>query len=314
MKIVFRLIALAIIGVVIWGLFFFPIRITRSVKVPYSMFKSGEQINNAYSLVKWFSPYTQKDTTRIQKGNNTQLISAEGYNTEISNITMHSSLLKVNYKNNKKIFALSTVTDSSELGTSIITLTYHSSLFNKWFNKSVVEKNAERSLDNLKDYMTDTRRFYGFEIQIVPVEDTIFLFSRTTVPLTQRREATRKIFEKLINYAEKNSAGYNGSRLYYTLPSNTDITIFASIGVSNIIEVPEDSDIQFKRMPFNKNLVATTYQGAFSKSEKAFRALESFITDHSMTSMAIPFQKFLSDGYDFADDQVVQLKVYYPVF
>jgi len=67
-------------------------------------------------------------------------------------------------------------------------------------------------------------------------------------------------------------------------------------------------------MPVGKNLLEASYQGPFGEAHKAYRALESFKTDHNLSSMAIPFQKFLSDGYDFADDQTVQLKVYYPIF
>jgi len=50
------------------------------------------------------------------------------------------------------------------------------------------------------------------------------------------------------------------------------------------------------------------------QAEKAYKALEEYKKDHNLVSMAIPFQKFMGDGYDFDDNQIVQLKVYYPVF
>lgn len=314
MKKIFWLLAFLVTGFAIWGLFFYPVSITQSVQVPYSMFKSGEQINNARNLVKWYAPFTLNDTSGITKKNNTQLVSSGDYSAEISNITMYSAIITAGYKKNKKAFAFNAIADSVEPNNSSINLAYHSNLFHKWFRKSELEKNAEKSLESLKDYMTDTRRFYGYEIQIVPVEDTTFLFNRMTVPFAERKEATKKIFEKLIAFAEKNNAGYNGTRIYYTQKSSIDITIFASIGVTNKVEIPSNSDIEYKRMPYKKNLLMATYQGPFGQSYRAFRALENFKTDHSMTSMAIPFQKFMSDGYDFDDDQVVQLKVYYPVF
>jgi effector-binding domain-containing protein len=250
----------------------------------------------------------------ISEKNNTQIVVSGDYRAEISNNTMFSAVITASYKNKKKKFNFTALTDTLETAFTFINLSYPTTLFNKWFSKSVVEKNAEKSLENLKDYMTDTRRFYGFEISMVPVEDTAFLFSRITVPQNQRREATKKIFEKLLAYAEKRNAGYNGTRIYHTLKSGNEITIFASIGVTNAIDIPENSDIEYKRMPFGKNLLVANYQGPFGESDRVYKALELFKTDHSMTSMAIPFQKFLSDGYDFADDQIVQLKVYYPVF
>jgi effector-binding domain-containing protein len=173
---------------------------------------------------------------------------------------------------------------------------------------------VEENLETLKDYMTDTRRFYGFEIQEITVQDTAFLFKRETVPLAEKQVAMKRIFEFLINYANQQNAGYNGTRIFYTLQSANEITLFASIGVTNMIEPSAASGIEYKRMPLGKNLIAASYQGPFGQSEKAFRALEMFKKDHNLSSMAIPFQKFMSDGYDFSDDQVVQLKIYYPVF
>jgi len=298
----------------VWGLFFYPVRIEKTVQVPYSMFKTGEQLINAKNLVNWLIPFTIKDTAGISKTNQKEIVVSGNYSAEINNISMFSTVITAKYNNSKKAFSFISLPDSSGSATTTIKLQYHSTLFRKWFSKSRLEKNAEESLENLKDYMTDTRRFYGYEIKIVPVEDTTFLFSRVIVPITERKEATKKIFEKLIAYAEKNNAGYNGTRIYYSQKSGSDIAIFASIGVTNIVEIPANSDIEFKRMPYQKNLLMTTYQGPFDQSNKAFVALENFKLDHSMTSMAIPFQKFMSDGYDFDDDQVVQLNIYYPIF
>ena len=43
-------------------------------------------------------------------------------------------------------------------------------------------------------------------------------------------------------------------------------------------------------------------------------AADMLPSDHRLSSMAIPYQKFLQEGYDFSDDEIVQMKVYYPVF
>jgi hypothetical protein len=308
-------ISLAIILATIAGLLFlYPVRVKKTIVVPYSMFKSGEQLNNAKNIVKWFSPFKISDTAAISKSEKKQSITSGGYSAEVSSITMFSSVITAAYKGNKKAFAFVSLADSTQSFASTVTLTYSTNLFSKWFSKSTLEKNAEESMEKLKEYMTDTKRFYGFDIQEEPVADTAFLFSRTVVPVNERRAATKKLFEQLINFAEKNNAGYTGNRIYYTLKAGNEITIFASIGVSNYIETTGDAVIQYKKMPLGKRLISTTYQGPLNQSTKAFTALELFKADHNLTSMAIPFQKFLSDGYDFEDNQIVQLKVYYPVY
>lgn len=206
------------------------------------------------------------------------------------------------------------MTDPDRPSGTEITLSYTTSGFRKWFTKNTLESNAEKSLENLKDYMTDTRRFYGFEIERTTVEDTAFLFTKETCPVSERKAVTKKMFEKLLAYATSKNAGYNGNRIYYTLKSGNELTIFASIGVNNMVETSASGDIEYKRMPFGKNLLVTTYQGSFMQTDKAYNALEEFKKDHNLLTMAIPYQKFLSDGYDFDDDQVVQLKIYSPIF
>ncbi len=314
MKKIYLILAIALSGLLIWGLFFYPVQIGKKIEVPYFMFKSGEQINSIVNIAKWYIPFSVTETSGVTIDKKNHTITSGDHLAELSGITPFSSVIKTKYKGKQQSFSFTALTDPADAASSEITLSYTSSLFRKWFTKNSLERNAEKSLENLKDYMTDTRRFYGFEIERTTVEDTALLFIRKVCPVTERNAVTKKIFETLIAYANEKKAGYNGTRLYYTSKTGNELTIFASIGITNVVETPESGEIQFKRMPFGKNLIVTGYQGPFMQSEKAFQALEAFKKDHNLLGMAIPFQKFMSDGYDFDDNQVVQLKVYYPVF
>jgi hypothetical protein len=42
--------------------------------------------------------------------------------------------------------------------------------------------------------------------------------------------------------------------------------------------------------------------------------MEQFKIDNRHVSMAIPFHKYLDEGYGFTEDQNVRVKVCYPVF
>ncbi len=314
MKKIYLLLATVLSVLLIWGLFFYPVRVTKKIIVPYSMYKSGEQLNNAVNAVKWYIPFSVNETSGVSVDKKNHVITWGDHSAKISDITPFSSLIKAKYKGKQQFFSFTALIDSTDGESSEITLSYTCSLFRKWFIKSNLEKNAQKSLENLKDYMTDTRRFYGFEIQKTTVVDTAFLFTKEVCTVNERKAVTKKLFEKLIAYANAKNAGYNGTRLYYTIKEGNELTIFASIGVASLEETPESGEIEYKEMPFGKNLLVTTYQGPFMQAEKAYQALEVFKKDHNLTQMAIPFQKFMSDGYDFDDNQVVQLKVCYPIF
>mgnify|MGYP003870642195 CR=1 FL=1 len=290
--------------------------VRKTVKISLPALKVSQQLTDPANLVKWYMPFAntalQPD---IQYNDNNNIIRSGNDSIEITNQSIYSTLLKTFSGRQKKYFHFSVIPDTTRQEQAVVTMTYKTSLFKQWFNKGNLEKNALQSLTNFKEYMEDTKRFYGFEIQPVTVTDTLFLFIAETVALSEKRNATRKLFEQLIAYAEKNKAGYNGVRIFYSQKTGDDkITLFASIGVTNRINIPPADPFEQKMMPAGKNLLEATYQGPFGESDKAVQALESFKTDHNLSSMAIPFKKFLSDGYDFTDDQIVQLKVYYPIF
>ena len=306
--------ALALILLVAAGIFIFfvPRTYTKKVQVPYTMLKTGEQLYSLNSVVKWFRPFTEAD---ISRQNKSPIVQSGDYKLEITNPTSVSAVIEAGFKNNKKEFLYAATPDSGSMDASVVKLVYKSTLFNHWMDKGGLEKKAAEGLAELKNYMEDTRRFYGYEIEQITVTDTLFVFSSVTVPVADKRAATKKLFDQLIEYAGQKKMDYTGVRIFYFTPYGTDrIMLFASIGVNNAVPLQPGEPFQYKRMPYGKNLLAATYQGPYAEVTKVYAAMENFKQDHKLSSMAIPFQKFLSDGYDFADDQVVQMKVYYPIF
>lgn len=297
-------------------IFFVQQTVRKTVNIPLPVLKVFQQIADPAMLVKWYMPFANTAVQpEIQYNDSNNIIRSGNDSIEISNQSIYSTLLKSFSGSQKKTFHFSAIPDTTRKEQTVVTMTYKTSLFKQWFNNGSLERNALQSFTNFKEYMQDTKRLYGYEIQPVAVTDTLFLFISETVAISEKRNGIRKLFEQLIAYAEKKRAGYNGVRIFYSEKNPDDkITLFASIGITNKIIIPPSDPFEQKMMPSGKNLLEATYQGPFGESDKVFPALESFKTDHNLSSMAIPYKKFLSDGYDFTDDQIVQLKVYYPIF
>lgn len=288
----------------------------KEVSVPYTMQKAGEQLYQLDNVIKWVPPFSYTDSLKTLKGlRKTKTILINGVRITIISSSAISSILEFQKGNQTKQFLFSAVPDTSNLTTCKVKLIYKATLLSQLLDKGGLIKNAAASLENLKSYMEDTRQFYGHEIKQSTVADTSFLFKSVTVPVEEKRTATKQLFEELIAYANAKKSEYNGTRIFYSTPYGSDkIMLFASIGVSKEVITGANEHIQYKRMPFGKNLLEASYQGPYKDVTAVYEALEAFKADHSFTSMAIPYQKFLSDGYDFADDQVVQMKIYYPIF
>ena len=53
--------------------------------------------------------------------------------------------------------------------------------------------NAQKSLSSLKEYFSDTKKMYGYEIEMTQLQDTTFLFLSDVVPNAKRREGMKNI-------------------------------------------------------------------------------------------------------------------------
>jgi hypothetical protein len=171
------------------------------------------------------------------------------------------------------------------------------------------------TLTNLGEMLKTTTYVYGHNILTTTVTDSSFLFQTKVVPKVNEATETKKIFDDLIAYAEKRNAGYNGVRIFYTQRvNNEEIALFASVGVNNYTPTGPEEKIQYKMMPYGKKLLILDYEGPYSKSKELFSVLEDYKRYNTLVSMAIPFIKYMSPGYGFADTQVVKTRVSYPVF
>jgi effector-binding domain-containing protein len=290
---------------------FFQVEFKKTIHLPLPILTVTEQFKNPENLQKWFTPFDIGVSVSLDSS--TKKISNGEYQLQTKDQSLYSSLLIYANNKNEKQFIFSALPDTAKNSITSLSVIYKSSYFKNWFGQDDLTKNVLSSFNNFRDYIEDSKRVYGYEIKPVKVVDTLFLFERRTVQQADKRQAMKSIFENLIAYAAKNNMGYTGNRIFYSLKTGDNITLFASIGITREIAIPENASVEVKRMPFEKKLLEATYQGTFGESNKVFAALEKFINDHYLATMGIPYQKFISDGYDFADDQVVQMKVYYPI-
>lgn len=295
----------------VFYVFFFQTEFKETIHLPFPILTVTEQFKNPSNLQKWFSPF--ENSVSVTLDSSAKKISTGEYQLQIKDQSLYSSLLISSNKKNEKQFIFSALPDTVKNSITSLSVTYKSSYFKKWFGQDELTKNVLSSFNNFREYIEDSKRVYGYEIRPVKVVDTLFLFERRTVQQADKRMAMKSVFENLIAFADKNNLGYTGNRIFYSLKTGDNITLFASIGITREIAIPENAAVEVKRMPFEKKLLEATYQGTFGDSYKVFAALEKFINDHYLATMGIPYQKFISDGYDFADDQVVQMKVYYPI-
>ncbi len=210
-------------------------------------------------------------------------------------------------------FSMNVIPDNDSIFQSHLLLRYTTPRWKKIFRPALINETTA-SLDSLKSFLDDPARLYGFPIKAESVSDTAFLFAKKIIAKKDFAVETKNLFDMLISEAAKRNAGYNGVRIFHFQDHGEERTIFASIGITNSIETKEGENVSLKKMPYQLNLLTIDYQGPYSGVTKAYQALENFRQDYRYVTMAIPFHKYLQDGYGFSDTTMVHMKVCYPVF
>jgi hypothetical protein len=281
-----------------------------TIKVP--ILKLHNQISFINAIAKWYVPFSSSDISTVKIIDKDKIITSSTALTIIK-LNGMSSLFKINEngKTNKVLFSIN---DDNAVNRTV-RLSYENTLWNKLLGNNSIINNAEKSLESLKNYIEDTKITYGYKIALTEVTDTTFLFTSKVVAQNKKKEELKNLYEILIKYAKEKNAGYNDTRILYLVPAGKDsIRFYAGIGITkNIENMPLEGSITLRRMPYKRNLIVADYKDCFSKLDKVFTAMEQYRTDNSLTSMAIPFIKFATEGIEFDDNQIIEGKGYFPV-
>ena len=276
-------------------LFLLPSDVEVTVRVPLPLERVMAEFETMERVKKWFNTADSGYTITIEKANPFEFIfvhEKSGKNTPlrfvVSPDTADSKITKIVYRYSDGIF----MGDAGRL-----------------------KEEVALSVRQLGDSLSTTSYVYGYNIKEITVTDSSFLFQQKVVKRTEEQVAIRQLFDELLAYAGKRGAGYNGVRIFYSQPMpDNRVALFGSIGVNIYTPTRPDENIQYKMMPYGKKLLIMDYEGPYGKTKELYSVLEEFKRNNNLVSMAIPFQKFLSEGYGFADSQVVKTRISYPVF
>lgn len=284
----------------------------KEIKINAPVSVIHREISSYDRIARWFDPFASADTnaTKIIKKDRLE------YNNnvlKITGITGYSTTYQVVENNKAETILYNVMPDTGHY--SKVTLTYKTTLWNAFFKTGKTIQNAIKGLEDLKDYLDDAKKMYGYDVEMISVTDTTFLFSSKIVPIQNKKTAIKNLFESLIQFAKEKDLGYNGVRIFYILNYGKDsLHLFTSIGITNPESAPMSGPFILKRMPYMGRLLMSYYQGSFGKADEALKALEQFKTDNGMNSMAIPFIKLITEGIEFDDSQIIQARALYPVY
>jgi hypothetical protein len=284
----------------------------RSAEVPFKALRAAEHLSDPIKVAKWMLPFSQHKREDLQFTPNS-IIAGED-----TLVLIQQTAVDVVYTRKSPGqttgFTITAAPLDNRPGITRFLLSWRGANNSPWTGNAAMTSLVNASLDSLVNYFTNPVKMYGYPIRDIKVTDTAFLFASRTIPTAEFPEASAALFEMLRRQAARYKVPYTGVRIFNMEKMGDRRTIYAGIGIEYRVDTQPGDSAQFKWMPYQKNLLAVDMEGPYAEVDKVKEALELYRVDKEMVSMAIPFHKYLSDGYGYTDSQRVRIRVCLPVY
>lgn len=178
--------------------------------------------------------------------------------------------------------------------------------------KSTYAKVANTLLQNATNYFNDEEKVYGFKTKIERTSDFYLLSLKNTTNRKPTIEDIYKLIATVENYtALKQGKVKNPPMLnVYEEEPNKFTTMVA---VPTTFQIAGEGNIYFKQL-VDGNLLTAIIKGGPFTVEKAELQLKTYLTEHKMTSPAIPYQTLITNRMQEIDTNKWVTKLNYPIF
>lgn len=178
-----------------------------------------------------------------------------------------------------------------------------------------IDDNPGSRLVELKKYFESTKTFYGFDINMEKVEDTLVLTKDATVKKIEMEASLRQLYQELQDYASKEhlSTNIDSCRMATFYDERGDsLHVAAGIPVSGRISPGQDG-IRVLEMPPQGKMLVGRYQGPYKDLPRLYSAMRKYIFDKKLIVVGAVYEKYLSKGTSSGDSLNMKIELHFPV-
>ena len=169
---------------------------------------------------------------------------------------------------------------------------------------------ATTTITELKSYLEDNRRFYGYPIEIAPAADTLFLTKKLDLPANQLFTTLPVMQRELEAFAKQNNCQVLAKNISFSSLDHDSLTVMVGLNIDKVIA--GDYIYNFRELPAKAALATGHYTGPFRDRTALYQAMEKYITDHQLAKRALPYETYHSPFPD-ADSANIDIQLSYPV-
>lgn len=167
-------------------------------------------------------------------------------------------------------------------------------------------------LFNLRSFLEKNENVYNISIRKTSTIDTVMIATKSVSTVYPAAPVIYKKIKFLQDYISAKGAIQTGAPMVNITKLNKDQYQY-------MVAVPTNKALQegqniFLRKMVRGNFLVTEVKGGESTVNEAMKNMQLYISDYKKTSMAIPFQSFVTDRSKEADSSKWITKIYFPIY
>jgi effector-binding domain-containing protein len=169
---------------------------------------------------------------------------------------------------------------------------------------------GEKAAMDLKNYLEDVKAFYGYDMKIEKVVDTVFATEMITISKNDLFKTLPAEFEKIRSFIKRYSLTQTNFASVSYIPKRDSIELILGIPVNKFVKT--NSKIDCVNIPKGRMLTAI-YEGKFGNRQDIYQAFKKYTKDKLLENVGAPFESYVNDRLPSSDSSIVKFKLYYPV-
>jgi len=167
-------------------------------------------------------------------------------------------------------------------------------------------------LSSLRAFLEDKERVYGIRIHEVSTTDSFLIAIRSVYSFRPGTVELTTLMHRLQTIIAAGGARETGNPMVNITPTSPG-QFEAMVAIPTNRELKGDKDIFSRKLVRGKYLMTEVRGGEYTVS-KALEHLQEYMNDYQRTTMAIPFQSWVTDRSIEHDTAKWVTKIYYPVY
>jgi hypothetical protein len=166
-------------------------------------------------------------------------------------------------------------------------------------------------VDTVQDFFNDTRRVYGIDIKQTMVTDSVLVALKQNFPHNPSVKEVYDLIYELKDYIAK-QGGKEDNFPMVNIFREADTSYLVMVAIATGLPVTPTDRYLLKRMELGYILEGEV-KGGMATVKQAESNLNNYALDYSKTSIAIPYQLWVTNKIEEQDTTKWITKLYYPI-